>query len=143
MNLTPNTPLKNIWGNVTIGEGTKVAAFVEIGGTGDNPTTIGEGCSIQAFAFIPPGTIIGESVFIGPHVCITNDSQPTAHNPDWVCRGVVIENGASIGAGAVILPGVTIGTGAMVGAGAVVTRNVDPHQTVVGNPARRLGYERP
>jgi dTDP-4-dehydrorhamnose 3,5-epimerase-like enzyme len=53
----------------------------------------------------------------------------------------VVEDGASIGANATILPGVRIGRGAMVGAGAVVTRNVPPYATVVGNPATIIGYQ--
>jgi acetyltransferase-like isoleucine patch superfamily enzyme len=48
----------------------------------------------------------------------------------------VLEDGCSIGAGAVVLPGVTIGRGAMVGAGAVVTRDVSADTVVYGNPAR-------
>jgi dTDP-4-dehydrorhamnose 3,5-epimerase-like enzyme len=52
----------------------------------------------------------------------------------------IIEAGASIGAGAVILPGLTVGQGAMVGAGATVTRSVPPRAVVVGNPARIIGY---
>jgi acetyltransferase-like isoleucine patch superfamily enzyme len=47
-----------------------------------------------------------------------------------------VGRGASIGAGAVILPGVRIGERAMVGAGAVVTRDVPSDVVVVGNPAR-------
>jgi UDP-2-acetamido-3-amino-2,3-dideoxy-glucuronate N-acetyltransferase len=48
----------------------------------------------------------------------------------------IVRRGASIGAGAVILPGVEIGAEAMVGAGAVVTTDVPPRVVVVGNPAR-------
>jgi len=33
------------------------------------------------------------------------------------------------------MPGVTIGEGALVAAGSVVTKSVDPHTVVVGNPA--------
>jgi acetyltransferase-like isoleucine patch superfamily enzyme len=44
--------------------------------------------------------------------------------------------GASIGANATILPGVVIGEGAMVGAGSVVLENVPDGSIVVGNPAR-------
>ena len=51
-----------------------------------------------------------------------------------------VGRGASIGAGAVILPGLTIGDYALVGAGSVVTRDVPPHRAVVGNPARPIGW---
>jgi acetyltransferase-like isoleucine patch superfamily enzyme len=50
----------------------------------------------------------------------------------------LVRRGASIGAGAVILPGVTIGEGAMIGAGAVVTKSVPAGETWVGNPAHKL-----
>jgi maltose O-acetyltransferase len=46
-----------------------------------------------------------------------------------------VGKGASIGAGAVILPGITIGEGAMIGAGAVVTKDVAAGEVVMGNPA--------
>ena len=51
-------------------------------------------------------------------------------------RAVVIEDGAWIGANAVILKGVTIGRDAVVGTNAVVTRDVPPGAVAVGNPAR-------
>ena len=55
-------------------------------------------------------------------------------------RGVTrVEDGAWIGAQAVVLSGVTIGRGAVVGAGAIVTRDVAPLAIVVGNPARVVG----
>jgi UDP-2-acetamido-3-amino-2,3-dideoxy-glucuronate N-acetyltransferase len=93
---------------------------------------IGEGCKVQAFAFIPDGVSIGERVFIGPHVCFTNDKNPPSVN--WA--NTWVDDDASIGAGAVILPGITIGKGARVGAGSVVTRDVPAGATVKGNPAR-------
>jgi acetyltransferase-like isoleucine patch superfamily enzyme len=49
---------------------------------------------------------------------------------------VVVEDHATIGAGATILPRIRIGAGAMVGAGAVVTRDVPAGATVIGVPAR-------
>jgi len=47
-----------------------------------------------------------------------------------------VKKGASIGAGAIILPGVTIGINAIVGAGAVVTKNIPDNSIVFGNPAK-------
>ena len=51
-------------------------------------------------------------------------------------RGIVVEDGAWIGAGAILLDGVTVGKRAVVGAGAVVTRDVPARTLVVGVPAR-------
>jgi acetyltransferase-like isoleucine patch superfamily enzyme len=86
-------------------------------------------------------------VFIGPHVCFTNDRQPRAVNrdgsqktdDDWQVSPVLVRHGAALGANSTILAGVTIGRWAMVGSGSVVTRDVADHELVVGNPARRLG----
>ncbi len=52
----------------------------------------------------------------------------------------MVKYGASVGAGAVVLPDVTIGRFAMVGAGAVVTRDVPDHGLVVGSPAHLQGF---
>jgi acetyltransferase-like isoleucine patch superfamily enzyme len=60
---------------------------------------------------------------------------PRSKQP-FACSITTIRRGASIGAGAIILPGVTVGERAMVGAGAVVTRDVPDAVVVVGNPAR-------
>jgi|SRR3972149_1954782 len=128
-------PFQNIWGNPVIGKGTKIAAFVEIGSTKDNPTIIGEDCKIEAFAFIPPGIMISSGVFIGPHVCFTNDKHPKSKG-DWNCLGTFVLEGASIGAGAVILPGIVIGKRAVIGAGATVTKDIPNGQTVKGNSAK-------
>ena len=57
---------------------------------------------------------------------------------DWELLPTVVERGARIGSGAVILGGVRIGEGALVGAGAVVTRDVAPGEVVAGGPARVL-----
>ena len=95
---------------------------------------IGNGCKIQAFSFIPPGVTIGDSVFIGPHVCFTNDKHPPSGGKGW--SETVVEDNVSIGANSTILPGIRIGEGAKIGAGSVVTKDVPPGETWVGNPAR-------
>ena len=97
---------------------------------------LGEDCKVRPYCFLPTGVTIGNRVFLGPGVIFTNDKEPRSINPGWKLLSTVVEDDASIGAGAVILPGITIGRGAMVGAGAVVTKDVAPGVTVVGNPAR-------
>ena len=75
-----------------------------------------------------------------------NDKRPRATTEagalqtedDWELVETVIERGASIGSGAIIMGGVRVGAGALVGAGAVVVKDVAPGEVVVGNPARVL-----
>ena len=50
-----------------------------------------------------------------------------------------VRRGVLIGAGAKILGNIEIGIGAKVGAGSVVLRDVPPHTTVAGIPARVVG----
>jgi len=92
--------------------------------------------------------VVKDDVFIGHHVVFINDRYPRAVNAkgelqtedDWAVHPTVVERGASIGSGAVILCDVTIGEGAVVGAGSVVTRSVPPGAVVAGNPARVLRH---
>jgi len=101
---------------------------------------IGSGCKIQNGATIYKGVTLEDGVFIGPHVVFTNDRYPRAFSRKWELVPTLVRRRASVGANATILCGVTIGTYAMVGAGSVVTRDVDPHALVVGNPARTKSY---
>ena len=83
---------------------------------------------------------IGNHVMLGPVVQIYTAAHPLeagARNRGWeVAKPVVIEDGAWLGGGAILLPGVRVGRNAVVGAGAVVTRDVPANAVVAGNPAR-------
>jgi acetyltransferase-like isoleucine patch superfamily enzyme len=98
---------------------------------------IGARTRIQHGAFLPNGTVVGQDVFIGPNVTMTDDKYPKAGLP-YQAAPPILEDGCSIGAGAVLLPGVRIGRSAMVGAGAVITEDVPDGATYVGCPARPL-----
>jgi UDP-2-acetamido-3-amino-2,3-dideoxy-glucuronate N-acetyltransferase len=126
-----------------IGDDTRIGPFVEI----QRGVVIGARCKIQSHSFLCDGVEVGDEVFVGHGVVFINDKRPRAANvdgslqteEDWTLQRTVVEDGASLGSGAVILGGVRIGRKALVGAGAVVTRDVPDGATVAGNPARLLG----
>jgi len=124
-------PYQNFWGSHKIGSGTKIAAFVEIG----DDVTIGKNCSIQAFAYICPMVTIEDNVFIGPHVCFTNDKRPPSYGKYWA--KTLVKKGAVIGANSTILPGIIIGENAIVGAGSVVTKNIGNGEEWYGQAAKK------
>ena len=130
--------------SVSIGEGARIWQFATV----IRGARIGKNCSIASGACVDgsfigdrtviahnlamgPGFKVGNDCFIAPNVTFCNDAWPRAHKQGFDVSAyadgryaVIVEDGASVGAGAVILPGVRIGAGAMVGAGAVVTRDV-------------------
>jgi UDP-2-acetamido-3-amino-2,3-dideoxy-glucuronate N-acetyltransferase len=134
-------PFSNLYG-CRIGNGTRIGPFVEI----QRGAEIGARCKIQSHTFICDGVQIGDEVFVGHGVLFINDKAPRATNErgellreeDWRLLPTVVERGASLGSGAVIMGGIRIGAGALVGAGAVVTKDVEAGAIVAGNPARLL-----
>jgi len=121
----------NIWGDIiALPDDTTVGTFCDIG-----CPNIGHGCRIQTGVSIPPGWFIGNNVFIGPGARFANDRHHSIKEHFTPEVGIV-EDGACIGMGALILP-VHIGKGAIIGAGAVVKDDVPDGETWVGNPAKK------
>ena len=106
----------------------------------ENDVVIGDRVTVKSGVQLWDGLRVGADVFIGPNVSFTNDRFPRSQKKPDKFLVTTIGHGASVGAGAVILPGVIIGSKAMVAAGAVVTRSVPPNAVVVGNPAKIVGY---
>lgn len=106
----------------------------------ENDVVIGDRVTLKSGVQVWDGIRLGDDVFIGPNATFTNDPFPRSKQYPEAFAQTVIEDGASVGGGAVILPGIRVGRRAMIGAGAVVTKNVPPYAIVVGNPARIVGY---
>jgi acetyltransferase-like isoleucine patch superfamily enzyme len=129
----------NLYG-CRIGDNTRIGSFVEV----QRGAVIGSGCKISSHTFICDGVEIEDEVFVGHGVLFVNDKFPRATtesgapktDADWSLLRTVVEKGASLGSGAVVLGGIRIGAGALVGAGAVVTKDVPSHEVVTGVPAR-------
>jgi len=120
-----------------IGLGCTIHSHVWIG----KDVIIGDRVRIQAFTFIPDGVELEGDVFVGPHVCFTNDPELACAGRDF-WRATKVRRGAKIGAGAVIKAGITIGEEAVIGMGSVVLKDVPSWETWVGNPAVKMkgGY---
>lgn len=101
-----------------LGKGVQILAMSAV----CSSAKIGDGVIINTAALVDHDCVIGDGVHIGPGAKLAG--------------GIVVSKFAFVGTGAVILPRLTVGEGAIVGAGAVVTKDVLPHVTVVGNPAR-------
>jgi UDP-2-acetamido-3-amino-2,3-dideoxy-glucuronate N-acetyltransferase len=152
----------DVSGKVTIGQGSRIWNNVQIrenASIGDNcilsknvyidaDVHIGNNVKIQNNVSVYHGVTLEDGIFVGPHVCFTNDKIPRAITPEghlkssdeWTISETLVERGASIGANATILPGIRIGSFSMIGAGSVVTKDIPNFGLVVGNPARLIGY---
>ena len=126
--------------------------------------SIREGCRLADDVILGRGTmtvydtIIGErtrindgseiygeieaDVFIGPHVCCSNDNGVYLRRyglEPFIIKGPVVRRFALIGTGANLGAGIEVGMGAIVAPQAMVTRDVIPWTRVAGTPAKPFG----
>lgn len=138
-----------------IGDNTRVWQFCNI----MSDACIGTDCNIGQNVFIESGVRIGnrvkiknnialykgviceDDVFLGPNCVFTNVVNPRSFiEKKAEFKQTVIKHGATVGANSTLICGHIIGEFALVGAGSVVTHDVDPHELVMGNPAKHAGY---
>ncbi|MFD9003772.1 acyltransferase [Streptomyces sp. NPDC059582] len=136
--------LAQIRDGARLGEGCVIGRGAYVG----SGVRMGDNCKLQNYALVYEPAELGDGVFIGPAVVLTNDHNPRSVDPegkqkrggDWEAVGVKIADGASIGARAVCVAPISIGRWAMIAAGAVVTKDVPDFALVVGVPARQVGW---
>ena len=139
-----------VWELAQIREGARLGkgCIVGRGAYVGSGVQIGDHVKLQNFALVYEPARLGDGVFVGPAVVLTNDHNPRSVDPDgqlkrggdWEAVGVDVGEGASLGARSVCVAPVRVGRWAMVAAGAVVTKDVPDFALVVGVPARRIGW---
>lgn len=136
----------SIWHQSQIREGVSIGknCIISKGVYIDFEVSIGDNVKIQNYVSVYHGVTLEDGVFVGPHVCFTNDLLPRAVKPDgslkggedWTLSKTLVKEGAGIGANSTIRCGITIGKWTIIGAGSVVTSDVPDYGLVWGNPAR-------
>jgi serine O-acetyltransferase len=89
------------------------------------------------------GVVIGETAVVGDDVRMYQGVTLGGTGKERGKRHPTLERGVEVGVGAKILGAVTVGAGAKIGGGAVVLRDVPPHTTAVGVPARAVVWRDP
>lgn len=130
-----------VWRRAHVRSGAAVGRDCNIGANVfiDRNVRVGDRVKIQNNVSLYEGVELADDSFVGPSAVFTNDRNPRATG-QWQLTPTHVDRGASVGANATLVCGVTLGEHSLVAAGAVVTRSVQPHQLVQGNPATPAGW---
>jgi acetyltransferase-like isoleucine patch superfamily enzyme len=137
---------------IAIGEKTLIGAFVTMSAgmvpgqdLGPDPVLrIGDRCVIGRGSHVIAhhSLVIGDDVFTGPYVYITDQNHGYADPDVPIGRqmprnaAVSIGSGSWLGAGTVVLPGARIGRNVVIAAGSVVRGTIPDHCVAAGVPAK-------
>jgi UDP-3-O-[3-hydroxymyristoyl] glucosamine N-acyltransferase len=119
-------PFAIVQAGAEIGDDSKIESFCFV----EDGAKIGARVTLKPGVYIWRGVEISDDCFIGPGVRFTNDPWPRVGKACPVIP-TFVGHGASIGAGAILLPGAWIPPHSMVAAGAVVKEG-DNTQAVGG-----------
>lgn len=135
----PNT---RVWQHAIILSGARIGDHCNINCHTfiENEVVLGNHVTVKSGVYLWDGIRVADNVFIGPNATFVNDRYPRSKAHLAKYPATILEQGCSIGAGAVILDGLRIGAYALIAAGSVVTRDVPSHALVKGNPARIAGW---
>lgn len=133
------------WCGVKVGKNVEIMSSVKIKGAMD--LYIGDNVFIghESLIFGAAGSTIkiGDYAKLGSRTIVVTGTH--RFSPDGKCiekegiyKNVIINDGAVVSTGSIVLPGITIGSMAHVAAGSVVTKDVEPYMRVAGNPARPI-----
>jgi serine O-acetyltransferase len=89
------------------------------------------------------GVVIGETTIVGNWVTLYQGVTLGGTGKQCGKRHPTIEDHVVVGVGASVLGDITVGHGARIGGGAVVVRDVPPHTTAIGIPARAVLWRDP
>jgi UDP-2-acetamido-3-amino-2,3-dideoxy-glucuronate N-acetyltransferase len=134
-----------IWHFAHVQRGARIGADCSIGQNVNigNNVVIGDHVKLQNNVSVYEGVTLEDYVFCGPSMVFTNVKDPRCKYPQQGAEHylkTLVKEGASIGAGAIIVCGHSIGRHALIAAGAVVTGDVPDYALMVGVPARRRGW---
>lgn len=134
----PTTFIVEDGGRCTVKGDFKIASggSVVIGPEGHLDLKGGVGINVKGTLSCFERITIGRDAHIGPEVLLRDSDSHNTGEGRTPTRPITIGDHVLIGTRAIILKGVTIGEGAVVAAGSIVTKDVEPHTMVAGNPAR-------
>ena len=89
------------------------------------------------------GVVVGETAEIGNWVTLYQGVTLGGTGKQRGKRHPTLEDNVTVGVGAIVLGAITLGEGARIGGGAVVVKDVPPHATAVGVPARIVATRDP